>query len=116
MHPAIAAFPSDTFYDGRLRDGVGAADRPAPSGIRWPDRQRPVTFLAVDGVERRARADDVDDDAGGAPGSAPGSALGSISNRAEADAVCAVVRAALGAGLAPRAVGVITPYSAQVQP
>ncbi|PNG93948.1 Regulator of nonsense transcripts 1, partial [Tetrabaena socialis] len=30
MHPAISAFPSAFFYGGRLKDGVVAADKPAP--------------------------------------------------------------------------------------
>ncbi len=37
MHPAIAAFPCAAFYGGRLKDGVGAGERPAP----------PLPFLQV---------------------------------------------------------------------
>ena len=33
MHPAIAEFPSDCFYGGRIRDGITALDRPAPLGL-----------------------------------------------------------------------------------
>ena len=32
MHPAIAEFPNLLFYDGKLKSGITAADRPAPRG------------------------------------------------------------------------------------
>ena len=32
MHPAIANFPNDLFYNGELKSGVKAAERPAPTG------------------------------------------------------------------------------------
>lgn len=35
MHPSIAGFPSQMFYDGKLRSGIKASDRPAPQGPVW---------------------------------------------------------------------------------
>merc|ERR1719440_1913718 len=35
MHPTIAEFPAQHFYDGQLATGIGARDRPAPPGFRW---------------------------------------------------------------------------------
>ena len=36
MHPALAEFPSDFCYGGRLKSGVGAEARPALKGFQWP--------------------------------------------------------------------------------
>lgn len=36
MHPAIAGFPSEMFYEGKLRSGIKAASRPAPKGKSSP--------------------------------------------------------------------------------
>ena len=36
MHPAIAEFPNLLFYDGKLKSGITAADRPAPRGKPLP--------------------------------------------------------------------------------
>ena len=51
MHPAISKFPNDQFYNGRLEDGVSAANRAAPAGLLWPDWDNPVAFLPVKGGE-----------------------------------------------------------------
>lgn len=32
MHPLIAEFPSAQFYEGKLRTGISAQDRPLPLG------------------------------------------------------------------------------------
>ena len=50
MHPAIAAFPSAEFYDGRLKTKF---DDNKPVEFDWPDPSRPLAFLHVDGKERR---------------------------------------------------------------
>jgi hypothetical protein len=37
MHPALSQFPSDTFYEGSLLNGVTAADRRCPPKIAEND-------------------------------------------------------------------------------
>ncbi len=55
MHPGISAWPSSWFYGGRLKDGVSAADKPAASGLPWPDPDCPVAVVDVShGVEERS--------------------------------------------------------------
>ena len=52
MHPAIAQFPGDLFYGGRLLDGIRGGDRPEPPGFAWPRSNFPVAFVNVtDGWE-----------------------------------------------------------------
>jgi hypothetical protein len=96
MHPAISQFPADFFYGGRICDGIEASDRPAPAGFRWPRSDWPVAFVpmrrgreVVEGVSRY--------------------------NAAEADEVAHVVKGFLAAGMHPGAIGVVTPYAAQVR-
>ena len=47
MHPAISEFPSEKFYEKRLKDGISFRDRPRPKGIFWPDARRPIVFYNV---------------------------------------------------------------------
>ena len=51
MHPSISLFPNSQFYGGILEDGVSESERMAPSGLLWPDWDRPVAFLPVGGAE-----------------------------------------------------------------
>jgi len=98
MHPAISAFPSERFYDGRLIDAVTAADRPAPDGFLWPDWDRPVAFLPIQGGEVTSE---------------DGS---SKANPTEAGWVVRIVDMLLGGSdLQPSDIGVITPYNGQVR-
>ncbi|CAK0823440.1 unnamed protein product [Prorocentrum cordatum] len=91
MHPAIAEFPSQRFYEGRLEAGVRPQDRPCPTphGLQLG----PVVVVHV--------------------GAAESSQGMSKSNAGEASCVEFLLRA-----LRPTCplddVGVITPYSAQV--
>ena len=50
MHPAIAAFPSAEFYDGRLKTKFDNK----PVEFDWPDPTPPLAFLHVEGKERRS--------------------------------------------------------------
>jgi hypothetical protein len=98
MHPAIRAFPSAHFYDGKLTDSLGAQGRSAPwhCDIRFS----PFVFYNLKGGE----------DAG------PGGT--SRSNASEAQACVAMLRALQGhvpggsAGVALRA-AVMSPYRRQ---
>jgi len=47
MHPGISEFPSQTFYESRLQDGISFRDRPRPKGIYWPNSRKPVVFYNV---------------------------------------------------------------------
>jgi len=97
MHPAIAMFPSDLFYGGKLLNGVSPPERRPLAGFPWPREEFPVAFVPVNqGVE-------TDDGA-------------SKLNEAEAAAVCDAVGALLAGGqCGPADIAVVTPYTAQVK-
>ena len=98
MHPTIAQLPSDLFYAGRLASGIDASARLPPHGFRWP---RDGWNVAMVPVEDRA-----------GERSAQGT---SYANDAEADVTAQVAEDFLRGGLRPSEIGVISPYSAQVQ-
>jgi hypothetical protein len=56
MHPTIAMFPSDTFYESRIRNGILASDRIAPHGFPWPDPSHPIAFVSVGEVNPGSRS------------------------------------------------------------
>jgi len=96
MHPAIAMFPSDLFYGGKLLNGVSPPERRPLAGFPWPREEFPVAFIPSNGEE-------MDDGA-------------SKMNEAEAAAVCDAVGALLQGGqCGPADIAVVTPYSAQVR-
>jgi len=98
MHPAISSFPNSRFYEGRLIDGVDADERPAPTGFLWPDWDRPLAFLPIEGGEVTSE---------------DGS---SKANPTEAGWVARIIEMLLEDGtLLPRQIGVITPYNGQVR-
>jgi hypothetical protein len=90
MHDAIAAFPNEAFYGGRLETAGEAADRRI-EGLP------PVELVDIAGDERREER--------GA----------SVRNAAEARVVADRVARALDAGVDPSDVGVIAAYSGQVR-
>lgn len=98
MHPDIMRFPSDSFYDGRLKCGVDAALRPPPRGFPWPTPGVPMALVAVEGTAAREQRD----------------STSSFANAAEA-------RAAILAGLLlarggdVTSVAFLTPYAGQVR-
>lgn len=96
MHPSIAKFPSDTFYEGSLQNGVTAQQRilkeiPFP----WPNPNIPQFFLSSVGPEEN---------------SASGT---SFLNRTEAKHCEAIVTHLLSNGAKPDQIGIITPYEGQ---
>ena len=98
MHPILREFPSARFYENRLEDGCTADQRPPPAGFLWPDWDRPMAFVPVEGVEEA-------DEEGK-----------SRSNRDEAAKVLGVVNDLLAIGdLQPHDIGVISPYNGQVR-
>ena len=95
MHPAIATFPSDLFYGGKLLNGVSPPERRPLPGFPWPREEFPVAFLPIEGIE-------VDDGV-------------SKMNEAEAEAACNTVQFLLEGGCSISDVAVVTPYAAQVR-
>ncbi|MFC6954354.1 AAA domain-containing protein [Halorubellus litoreus] len=88
MHDAIAAFPNDAFYDGRLETAARNAD------WRVDDRE-PLVAVDVHGPERQEDGGD------------------SYYNPTEVDAVADEVTALVDGALDPADVGVISMYAAQ---
>lgn len=98
MHPAISHWPSNTFYDGRLQNGVAAIDRDVSKEfpeLHWLDNEHPLFFMMVDGQEEMA---------GGGT---------SYVNRSEAVVVEKVSTLLMKSGVMPEEIGVITPYQGQ---
>lgn len=96
MHPCLSEFPSDTFYDGALQNGVSMAERTqAALEFPWPRLDAPMMFLVSKGTEEL---------------SASGT---SYINRSEASLVEKLVTTFLRAGVTPAQIGVITPYEGQ---
>ena len=97
MHPAIAMFPSDLFYGGKLISGVSPPERRPLAGFPWPREEFPVAFVPIPhGIE-------IDDGV-------------SKINEAEAEAACHSVRLLLDGGQCrPQDIAVVTPYAAQVR-
>lgn len=96
MHPCLSEFPSNTFYDGELQNGVGAAERQLRRvDFPWPNPNRPTFFYICLGTEEMS------------------SSGTSYLNRSEASNVEKIVTTFLKAGVLPAQIGVVTPYEGQ---
>lgn len=99
MHPLLATFSSDRFYDSLVETCPKVAkDRraiAAPAGFSWPNPARPLAFVPVFGDERHSD--------------------NSFVNDAQAAALVAVVGNLLLAGANPANLAVVTPYAAQAR-
>ena len=96
MHPCLSEFPSNTFYEGTLQNGVTASERQhAVTDFPWPNPNRPMFFYCSMGQEEV---------------SASGT---SYPNRTEAANVEKLVTRFLSAGTLPEQIGVVTPYEGQ---
>lgn len=52
MHPCLSEFPSNTFYEGALQNGLGVGDRKARGvGFPWPNVDNPMMFYVQLGAE-----------------------------------------------------------------
>jgi len=99
MHPAIAQFPSDLFYAGKLINGVCSSQRRPLPGFPWPRAEFPVAFVPIHSEEHTMNSTDH-----------------SKYNEAEAEACVHAVRALLGGGQCSCAdIAIVTPYAAQVR-
>jgi len=96
MHPCLSEFPSNTFYEGTLQNGVTLAERtPSDHDIEWPNPNKPMYFYVCSGTEEM---------------SASGT---SYLNRSEAQAVEKIVTLIMKSGVVGSRIGVITPYEGQ---
>ncbi|KAJ6701266.1 REGULATOR OF NONSENSE TRANSCRIPTS 1-LIKE PROTEIN [Salix koriyanagi] len=96
MHPSLSEFPSNSFYEGTLQNGVTVNERQSPGiDFPWPVPNRPMFFYVQMGQEEI---------------SASGT---SYLNRTEAANVEKIVTTFLRSGVVPSQIGVITPYEGQ---
>ncbi len=96
MHPALSEFPSNTFYEGTLQNGVSDFDRNF-SRVRfpWPHPEIPMAFICSNGNEE------------------VGGSGTSYLNRTEAVMVEKIVTHLLRNGMVGEQIGIITPYEGQ---
>lgn len=96
MHPCLSEFPSNTFYEGTLQNGVTVEER-IMKGVDfpWPIPGKPMFFYACLGAEEIS-----------------GSGT-SYLNRSEAAQCEKIVTQLLKSGLQPNQIGIITPYEGQ---
>eukprot|EP01114_Cavostelium_apophysatum_P010426 TRINITY_DN2410_c0_g1_i4.p1 TRINITY_DN2410_c0_g1~~TRINITY_DN2410_c0_g1_i4.p1 ORF type:complete len:829 (-),score=214.57 TRINITY_DN2410_c0_g1_i4:196-2682(-) len=96
MHPCLSEFPSNTFYEGTLQNGVTINER-LYKGIDfpWPIPDKPMFFYNCIGQEEI---------------SASGT---SYLNRTEASICEKIVTHFLKSGVNPSQIGIITPYEGQ---
>ena len=96
MHPKLSEFPSNTFYDGNLQNGVTSDDRIYFNvNFPWPNVKKPTFFYHIVGKEEF---------------SASGT---SYLNREEADFIETIVKTLLKCTVKPEQIGIITPYEGQ---
>eukprot|EP00124_Ichthyophonus_hoferi_P000001 Ihof_evm1s1 gene=Ihof_evmTU1s1 len=95
MHPKLAQFSSDMFYEGTLQNGVSEMERETDYDFPWPSPKVPMFFYYTVGQEEIS------------------SSGTSYLNRTEASNVEKVVTRLLKAGVKPDQIGVITPYEGQ---
>ena len=96
MHPALADFPSNMFYEGSLANGVSEADRTKKEDpFPWPASKPMIFFNCPTGIEEI---------------SASGT---SYLNRSEASHIEKVVTCLMKGGVKGTDIGVITPYDGQ---
>ena len=95
MHPCLSEFPSNTFYEGTLQNGVSSAERIGHLDFPWPNPNKPMFFYTSVGQEEV---------------SASGT---SYLNRTEAANVEKIVSRFLSGGVGPDQIGIVTPYEGQ---
>jgi regulator of nonsense transcripts 1 len=96
MHPCLSEFPSNTFYDGVLQNGISHTDRIMTEvDFPWPNPETPMMFYVSSGSEEM------------------GTSGTSFLNRSEAVNVEKCVTKLMRGGARPDQIGVITPYEAQ---
>jgi regulator of nonsense transcripts 1 len=96
MHPCLSEWPSNTFYEGSLQNGIVDTDRLMHHvKFPWPDPQTPMFFYNSVGTEEIS------------------SSGTSYLNRAEGSMCEKIVTHFMKAGVKANQIGVITPYEGQ---
>ncbi|CAA91194.2 ATP-dependent RNA helicase Upf1 [Schizosaccharomyces pombe] len=96
MHPCLSEFPSNTFYEGTLQNGVTTSERIARHvDFPWIQPDSPLMFYANFGQEEL---------------SASGT---SFLNRTEASTCEKIVTTFLRSNVLPEQIGIVTPYDGQ---
>jgi len=96
MHPCLSEFPSNTFYEGTLQNGVTMEEREHRGlDFPWPSSTKPMLFYNCLGQEEIS------------------SSGTSYLNRWEATICEKIVTHFLKGGVTPSQIGVITPYEGQ---
>ncbi len=97
MHPCLSEFPSQSFYDGSLQNGVTLKDRTYHDmgGFPWPRSQMPMFFYNSTGFEEISNSGT------------------SYLNRTEASNIEKMILFFLRANIKSHQIGVITPYEGQ---
>ncbi|KAJ4461170.1 putative P-loop nucleoside triphosphate hydrolase superfamily protein [Paratrimastix pyriformis] len=98
MHPDIALFPNQVFYEGRLADAASVLQRPVPV---WQAHLPPISFIDVSTPEAQNGPNDK-----------------SLHNPGQVEVVMKILEALLGTvprGSQTPSVGIIAPYAAQVE-
>eukprot|EP00828_Plagiopyla_frontata_P040626 TRINITY_DN5553_c0_g1_i4.p1 TRINITY_DN5553_c0_g1~~TRINITY_DN5553_c0_g1_i4.p1 ORF type:complete len:546 (-),score=59.96 TRINITY_DN5553_c0_g1_i4:18-1655(-) len=95
MHPELSKFPSNIFYEGTLQNGVTITDREIEGSFPWPNKNKPMFFYNLYGVEEI---------------SASGT---SYLNRVEVQQIEKIIYQFIKAGVKTNQLGIITPYSGQ---
>ena len=94
MHPMISEFPSNNFYEGKLKT-VPNIKRPINTEFSWPKRSNPLFFCHINGMEE-----------------IPPTGV-SFLNREEAQFVIKMIDNLKKAGVKQTEIGIITPYNGQ---
>lgn len=105
MHPAIAYFPSNRFYDGRISSGVSDAERPFLQYFPWPNNKIPVALIDCDGKEERVSSNTINLNENTNGGT-------SFRNRAQADVVLHCIDLLMRQNCSCT---VLSPYNGQVR-
>ena len=108
MHPCLSEFPSNTFYEGTLQNGLTVNERLQPGlSFPWPQPHKPMFFYNCLGQEEISSS-------GTFTTLSNINLLGtSFLNRTEAAMCEKIVTAFLKAGVTPDQIGIITPYEGQ---
>lgn len=96
MHPRLSEFPSNTFYNGNLQNGISPEDRVHLNvNFNWPNPNKPLFFYHVCGVEQFSQSGT------------------SYLNIKEAEFIEKAVTSLLKSNVKPEQIGIITPYEGQ---